>query len=163
MKTEKVAVEKSKKPARPEAGPTRATVKASPVSKTSGEPANQKMLPTRKVESIDVLEKIRQDPARIYLDNQFAMGDLTFALRNLSPQYGMELYVKNSVDTGKTYYFPNVLVGKQEAVFEGTVMAPGSSLYGYAAVPGLKNGMTVNIEFSAVGAGSRKEKVKLKW
>lgn len=163
MKTEKATAERSREQAKPEADRVRTTPKAPPAPKLSRKPADQKEPPLQKVDRAGILEMIRQDPGRIYLDNQLALGELTFSLRNLSPTYGLELYVENSEDTRKTYYFPKVLIGKQEAVFEGTVLAPGGSLYGYADVPGLRNGMSVWIEISAVGAGSRKEKVKLKW
>ncbi len=110
----------------------------------------------------NVLEKIRKDPRRIYLDKKFVFGDLSYEIRNVS-EHGIELYVSNDEDAQKTYYFPKVIVGDSISQFEGSVLAPGKGSYGWIRVPDIKQKRKLSFEFSAVGGERRKESLKIGW
>ena len=110
----------------------------------------------------NILEKIRKDPRRIYLDKKFVFGDLSYEIRNVS-EHGIELYVSNEEDAQKTYYFPKVIVGDSISQFEGSVLAPGKGSYGWIRVPDIKQKRKLTFEFSAVGGERRKESLKIDW
>ncbi len=130
---------------------------AEPVPELAAPPVRKK--PPRQQ---NILDAIRKDPARIYVEKKYEVGDLSYEVRNVS-ELGMELYVENSPDARITYYFPAVIVDGFKAQWESTVLSPGKGTWGWVEVPNIRNKPKVSIEMSAVGGGKLKEKVKLDW
>ncbi|OGR79888.1 MAG: hypothetical protein A3B80_01130 [Elusimicrobia bacterium RIFCSPHIGHO2_02_FULL_39_36] len=114
------------------------------------------------VEVQNRLEMIRKDSKRIYIDKKIIVGELTFYIRNVS-EYGIELYVSNGENSSKTYYFPKVEAEGSVSKFNGTVLTPSGSSYGWVIVPNIRSKNRLSFQFSSVGGVTRTESVKLEW
>lgn len=113
-----------------------------------------------------VLDEIRKDPSRTYIDQEIRFGEVSFHFRNVGAK-GMEIYVVSDSDARKTYYYPKVIYddGKDyvTANFESDILTQGKGIYGYIAVPNIKEKNKVELKFSVVGGESGKDTVKIKW
>lgn len=116
-------------------------------------PSNQK---------ISLLTLIRNDPNRIYIDQEFIVGDLTWLFRNATDS-GIEILVTNRNESLRTYYFPKVIVDGSESVMEGRVLAPGQKVFGVIPYSDLRKKDELRITLKTVGMADKKVKVNLIW
>lgn len=112
--------------------------------------------------SVPVLDLIRQDPGRIYVDAKYVEGDLTFSFRNAS-DHGIEIYVENNPNSGRTYYFPKVIIEGNVSQFEDRVLSPGKGTFGWISIPQIRERKKLKCDLSAVGCDTRRETLKLDW
>lgn len=112
---------------------------------------------------VRLLDQIRSDPNRIYVDEFVKLGSLSFGVRNVSPQYGIEVWVSADEYLSSPVYYPKARVGHVEADFEGQMVTPGQKYFGSVPMSDLKSKKSVNINFSAAGVPEKKVTVKLKW
>ena len=162
-KTVKIEVPEQAKPKKElvdaAVSPGVAKVETQPMPASMSDPVLPRAKPPRQQ---NILDAIRKDPARSYVEKKYEVGDLSYEVRNVS-ELGMELYVENSPYARITYYFPAVIVDGFKAQWESTVLSPGKGTWGWVEVPNIRNKPKVSIEMSAVGGGKLKEKVKLDW
>lgn len=109
------------------------------------------------------LDLIRSDAERIYVEDSLHVGQLTFGVRNISPRYGIEVWVAGDEYFSGTIYYPSARVGHIKAAFEGQMVSGGQKFYGSIPVSDLKGKKYIDIFFSAAGIPEKKVTVKLEW
>jgi hypothetical protein len=111
-----------------------------------------------KVESL--LDEIRSDPKRVFIDEELIVGDLTWTAKNLAPGKGVEIWVESSRNSINTYYVPYAQLGTAKASFDCKVLSPGSK--GVAALPiGFIKGKSLTIEVGATGSISKNWRIRV--
>ncbi len=109
-----------------------------------------------------LLTRIRADPTRTYIDQEFTVGDLTWTFRNAT-DFGIEFLVTSRGEALKTYYFPKAVADGYESIMEGSILAPGQRVFGAIPYSGLKNKNDLRITLKTVGVADKKVKVNLSW
>lgn len=122
----------------------------------------EEVLTVQKPVTESLLDRIRKDPNRIYVDEEFTVGDLSWAFRNAT-DFGIEFLISSRNEALKTYYFPKASVDGYETIMEGSVLAPGQRIFGVIPYTGLKNKDELRITLQSGGGVDKKVKVKLSW
>jgi len=146
---------------KPKAEASENSIKEEMTAKINDDQFLSYQVPVVAIES-SIIEKIRSDPKRIYLDKSFIVGDITFEFRNAS-EHGIEVYAYNQNRSGKTYYFPKVVIGGAESSFDGGVLVPGSGRYGWVVVPNLRGKHKILAQLSVAGGDKIKQHINLDW
>ena len=109
-----------------------------------------------------IRDRIRADPTRTYIDQEFIIGDLTWTFRNAT-DFGIEFLVTSRGEALKTYYFPKATADGFESIMEGSVLAPGQRIFGAIPYSELKKKTDLRITLQTVGVADKKVKVNLSW
>jgi len=158
VKTQKVK-QTSKRNEKPQDHPT-STATKSIIVDIPQQTESEVEVPQPVTESL--LSKIRKSPSRIYLDQSFTLGELTWTFRNATDE-GVEFLVTNRSEATRTYYMPRIVADGQESIMEGSVVAPGQTVFGVFPAEKLKQRKELRLTLQAAGTAEKKVKVNLPW
>lgn len=112
---------------------------------------------------VRLIESIRTDPKRIYVEDTLQYNKVTFGISNISPKFGVEIWVRADDYVPSIIYFPKARIGNVEGSFEGQMLSAGQKFFGTIPLLGLNSKTKVDVYFSAANVPERKVTVKLEW